>query len=181
MANTNIDLDEIDKLIEGRYTNINSFFKSEAFKESTKSWKEQRDSLRESLVEFWNDKDERLSFCSWWPGLFNDIKSAILMTSIEDLQQTLDKYNDYAPLVCPELSNIDSFVNESTQEQYLFKMISFSVDSKENDVAVFKGLAQMKIQFHNMDNIEEPNVVIQSLLVLRLLRTIANNNIFLNI
>eukprot|EP01132_Coremiostelium_polycephalum_P001502 gene1502-1894_t len=167
-----IDLDEIDNLLEGRISSINNVFKTNEFKQMVDSWKQQKDSLRESLIEFWNDIDEQTSFVSWWKSLTIQIQSVILMTSVEELKQTLDLYESYADVVCPELSDPNEFLSkpddnnddDTPQQDKLIKLLIHSVDSKENDTSVFLGRGKMTLHFSEM---EDPAAVIQSMLVVR--------------
>ncbi|KAM9967233.1 hypothetical protein ACTFIR_007473 [Dictyostelium discoideum] len=179
----NIDLDEIDRLIEGRVTNINSAYKSEEFKKSVESWKEQRNSLRESLLEFWQDNEEKIKFTNWWKSLSRQYKQAMTLTSIDDLKQSLDLYDNYAPIASPELSeeeldflllnDIPKDNNDPIEEDSFFKppptptlikLINGLVDSKENDPKIFIGLDRMKLFFSDLD---DPSNVVQSMLVVR--------------
>ncbi|KAK5576879.1 hypothetical protein RB653_001816 [Dictyostelium firmibasis] len=179
----NIDLDEIDRLIEGRVTNINSAYKSEEFKKSVESWKEQRDSLRESLLEFWQDNEEKIKFTGWWKSLSKQYKAAMALTSIEDLKQSLDLYENYAPIASPELfeEELDFlFLNDTpkdfndpieedsffkpTPTPTLIKLVNNLVESKENDPKIFNGLNRMKLFFSDLD---DPSSIVQSMLVVR--------------
>ncbi|EGC29476.1 hypothetical protein DICPUDRAFT_158939 [Dictyostelium purpureum] len=183
-----INLDEIDNLIdtlEGRVSNINTSFKSEEFKKSVENWREQRNSLRESLLEFWTDNDEKNKFINWWKSLNKEYRTAMILTSIDDLKQSLDLYDNYSPIAAPELQEdqmnyllLDQVPkDESDTTVYddddffkpkptptLIKLIQDIVDSKENDTKIFTGLNRMKLFFSDLD---DPQFAVQSFLVVR--------------
>ncbi|KAF2073454.1 hypothetical protein CYY_005239 [Polysphondylium violaceum] len=175
--NLGVDLDEIDKLLEGRVTNINDVYKSQEFKQMIDAWKSQKNQLRASLIEFWNDYQEKTEFVSWWNKLNNQYKTALLLTSIEELKQDLDNYEEYSGIACPELLDTDTLL-KSVDSEYdysaqpnvpaistvLFRMINQAVDSKENDSSNFTGLNRMKLHYSDL---EDPQFVVQSMLVVR--------------
>lgn len=83
-----------------RIQQLHALLEGEAMRVQVQAWGEQRDVLRATVKELW----EQGQFVQWWQQTTQDIRTAMVMTALEDLPQ----HAALAPLgslVCTELQS----------------------------------------------------------------------------
>ncbi|EGG16300.1 hypothetical protein DFA_09330 [Cavenderia fasciculata] len=158
-----MDEEAIDRMVEKSMEGLDAQLTEDGFQKrltaSYTNWVKQRDTLRSVFLEFCNSP-ARILFQEWWANLSEDIRNALVLTSVEDLQET-PAYNKVADGVCPELKDTDSMI-KGDRLMILFNHLK---NSRENDQDVFKEQQEMFIEYSKV--LTNPQDAIKPLLTIR--------------
>jgi hypothetical protein len=76
---------------------------SDPIRNQLANWTDQRDLLRQTLKEMWEEEDTQGSqFKKWWCEVQTEIRTALVLTALEDLPNSFS-FAFLSSVVCPEL------------------------------------------------------------------------------
>eukprot|EP01114_Cavostelium_apophysatum_P000527 TRINITY_DN10477_c0_g1_i1.p1 TRINITY_DN10477_c0_g1~~TRINITY_DN10477_c0_g1_i1.p1 ORF type:complete len:159 (-),score=15.03 TRINITY_DN10477_c0_g1_i1:144-569(-) len=115
---------------ESRLQHIDSALRTRNVQEQFGAWKAQRDLLRSTVTEIYDDGKE---WNRWWTSCKEDVKTALVITALEDLPNS-PSFSSLAHLVCPELDVSVILEEEGGKVQEILANV---VSERENHEEVF--------------------------------------------
>eukprot|EP01112_Ceratiomyxa_fruticulosa_P022937 TRINITY_DN8566_c0_g2_i1.p1 TRINITY_DN8566_c0_g2~~TRINITY_DN8566_c0_g2_i1.p1 ORF type:complete len:150 (+),score=39.04 TRINITY_DN8566_c0_g2_i1:120-569(+) len=123
-------------------SHINTALTSTPFNDVLEAWGEQKTFLRGMVNEFWVTKG--LIFQFWWNGTSEEIREAMVETSLEDLPQVAEGFETFADVLTPELIDPDPLFKDSAKVIGLFEQ---TAQGDENSDSMFPDKPHMLSSF----------------------------------
>jgi hypothetical protein len=101
------------------------------------AWTEQRNVLRTTVSELWHGESGSANggeFKVWWNSVHDDLRSALLITALEDLPNQTSLAS-LITFVCPELLDLEALMEENGIQ--VAKIIQILVEQRENDPDIY--------------------------------------------
>jgi hypothetical protein len=118
-----------------RFQHIIEALNTDVIQTQLASWKEQRDLLRQTMLEMWNEEDQNGSqFKSWWSKIQPDVRTAVVCTALEDLPNGFS-FASLSTVVCPEIMEVEDLLKENGQK--ILSMLDLLIDDSENTEHAF--------------------------------------------
>ncbi len=119
---------------DDRLKGILEALNSSALQQQLANWLEQRDLLRDTLREFWQEDNDGSGFKKWWDNSKEDIRTAMVLTALEDLPNSLS-FAALTEVVCPELLAVESLLAENGKK--VGQIFDVLIQENENSDTIF--------------------------------------------
>ncbi|GAM20405.1 hypothetical protein SAMD00019534_035800 [Acytostelium subglobosum LB1] len=153
----------VEESMRDLQTKIDKMDEKDQFHNSINVFKEERDKLRTVFDEFYTSPSKSL-FLAWWRTTVEDIRRALILTSIEELKE-VPEYTNLADSICPELIDFEELIKGRNDNDQLTILFHNLAASRENDSNVFKGQSEITNVYSN--TLKDPKFAIDFLLVMR--------------
>ncbi|EFA82542.1 hypothetical protein PPL_04230 [Heterostelium album PN500] len=162
-----MDDDAIDRLVAESMreiqSKIDSLSEQNQFHNSIALWREERDKMRSIFNQFCLSPSKSL-FLAWWRTSIEDIRRALVLASIEELEE-IPEYSNLSDSLCVEIKDTESLIRVTGDSDKFTTLFNHLANSRENDRGVFQGQDDM-IKIYGA-SLKDPQIAIECLLVMR--------------
>jgi hypothetical protein len=138
---------------QARIQKLAKALQTDAMKEQITEWKNQREFLRISIQELWEDGAH---FRQWWRSAPQEVREALVLTALEDLPSSSPLSPVLLGITCPDLLSDEIF-----QADRFLSIVENLLSSKENEGEL---LSLESIQQNlNLDSTEKKDNMLQHL------------------